>query len=148
MTTFILNFFQDHSLLIFFGSLLAIIIGNFFATTYRIPVIIIAILCLSLSVYLKGGQDERVKSDEKIAKINLDSEKLKVEIEKLNTERNKISKTAASRHDLNRRLIQENGKLKNINEYLNNQEINSCTIPPGLIRLHNESAKGKLKGAS
>lgn len=139
--SFIFSFFQSNALTILFLSILAIIVSNFFATTYRIAFMAIAILALCTSVYLKGGADEKASHDKKTAELQL-------KVEKLNKERTKITSKSAAEHDKNRRLILENGKLKDINEYLSTQEVAGCTIPDGFIRLHNESAGGKLDGIS
>lgn len=136
----ILSFFQDFSLAILFGSLVVIVIANFFATVYRVAIIALATLTLCASVYLKGGADEKIKYEKRISDQA-------AEIAKLNTKRSKVTTKSASNHDVNRRLVEENGRLKDINEYLTNQEINTCELPDNFIRLHDDSATGKLSGA-
>lgn len=134
---FILNIFQEFALSIFFGSILALILANFLATTYRVVIMAVAVLALCTSVYLKGGLDQKLILDKEIAE-------LKVKVAALDKERIKITAKAAASHDTNRRLILENGKLKDLNAYLTDKEVNMCVIPNGFIRLHNESATGKL----
>lgn len=138
---FVLSFFQDNSLTILLVSIVGIIISNFLPTLYRTSFLAICLVTLVSSVYLKGSQDEKNQwliKDAENQKIIAQDKKKRQEIT------NKYSK----QHALNRQLIEENLRLKDINEYLSKEEIDGCVIPPGFVRLHNESAEGNLSGAT
>lgn len=138
---FILSLFQDNSLTILLVSIVGIVISNFLPTIYRTSFLSICLIALATSVYLKGGQDENSRWVAKQAEYQK-------EIAELRTKRQEITSKYSKKHAENRELIQENLRLKDINEYLSKEDVDGCVIPPGFVRLHNESAEGKLSGAT
>lgn len=137
----ILNFFQDYALTFGLFALVALLLSNLFPVTYRFIIQIICLIVIVTAVYLKGSKDERVGWE-------LKEEKLKTQIATTDKERSQITARAAAMAAKNSRLVVENGTLRNINDYLSKQDIDGCVIPDGFVRLHNESAKGKLSGST
>lgn len=135
-------FLQDYALTIGVTSFLVMFLSSFiFSASIRATVQVVCMVLLVASVYLKGAKDERVEWERK----HLEDQ---AKIANINKQRSDISTKAAVEAAKNRELIIENATLRNINVYLSQQDIDGCVIPSGFVRLHNESAEGKLSNAS
>lgn len=140
--TFITNFLQNYALTIFFISVVGCIISTMLPiVTYRMPTLLICLFLAISSIYLKGGSDQRLKTEVKESK-----EQTKIaELEKAQSELTaKIAAAAAT----NRALVLENGRLRDVKQYIPDSEESACNIGPGFVRLHNESAQGKLSNTT
>jgi hypothetical protein len=136
--TWLLSLFQDYSLGILLISLIGCVASTLIPSVgYRTPALIVCLLVALSAIYLKGGNDERVKRD-------LIEEKAKTEVALLQKQQEEITAKYNAIAARNRELIKENGRLKNVNIYVSQEDDDKCVLPPGFIRLHNEAASGKL----
>lgn len=139
---FILSIFQNYALTIFFVSVVGCIISTILpVVSYRMPMMLICLFLALSSIYLKGGEDQRLRSE-----VKEKEEQAKVAV--LEKKQAELTSSIASISAANRALVLENGRLKNVNQYISQSEENACNIGPGFVRLHNESAEGKLSNAA
>lgn len=141
MLLWFLNLFREFSIAIFGVGVVVFIVISVIDVKYRIYIQLILVTFLIINAYMAGSNAETIKWEHKEAL-------LKVQIEKLNTDRITLTNKANLQAAKNKQLIQENNRIKDINVYLSHQDIASCLIPPGFIRLHNDSARNKVSGTA
>lgn len=152
MLTWILNFFQDFSLVLFVISIIILIGSNLIPIIYRLPTQLISVFLIIVCVFLYGGKQERVKwevklaeSEAKIVKIEqqrkLDVAEANIKIAKLDNERKDVTIKVNTQIAKNRELIKENSRLRNAEKYITKEENAACVIPNSFIRLHNDAAR-------
>ena len=137
----VLNFLYDFAVIISFVSVIVLILSNFIPVVYRLPAQIIAVIIIAVTLFLTGANQEKTKWEKAVAEEVARVQKLEKERTVLT---GKINTTLAR----NRALIKENGRLKDINGFISNEENNNCIIPPGFISLHNLSAENRVSGSS
>lgn len=136
--SFITNFLQNYSMVIMWSTILVMIVSNLiFPAAWRTVVLIVGMLIVIFSIYLKGSKDER-------AKWELDKTKLELAAKAKETERANINTQMAVLAAKNRELILKKGTIQNVETYITAADNSGCVVPTGFIRLHNDSAIGTV----
>lgn len=140
--SFITNFLQNYSMVIMWSTILVMIVSNLvFPAAWRTVILIVGMLLVIFSIYLKGAKDER-------ASWELKEAKLQAQIKEKETERANISTQMAVLAAKNRELILKKGTIQNVETYISSADNAGCTVPTGFIRLHNDSARGTVSNPS
>ena len=112
-----------------------IIATNLLPDKYRLIVQNLAIALLAVFAYYQGTSQERtawVIKNNKVIQENLEKE----------SKAKDISLKYESLILQHEALIKQKGKVKYVTKYISKEDDNKCAIPPGFIRLHNDSVKG------
>jgi hypothetical protein len=117
-------------------TILTMVVSNvIFPVAWRTIVLIIGMLIVVFSIYLKGGKDERLTWE-------LEKSQMETKIKARETERAKISTELAVLAAKNRELILKKGTIQNVETYISSSDNAGCVVPSGFVRLHNDSARG------
>ena len=108
---------------------------------YLLYIKIVVIISLIIGSYFKGVHDER-------ASWQLKEKDIQVKTAIVKEKRATVTAKSAAKSAQNRKKIQDQTRLDNINAYLSKKDVDSCVIPDGFIRLHNESAEGRVSNTA
>lgn len=111
-----------------------------FVSEYLFYIKLVAIALLVVGAYFKGVNDER-------SVWLLKEEKTKVATIEKKEKRTEVTAKSAAKSSINRKKVEQQSRLEDINVYLSKKDVASCTIPDGFVRLHNESAEGRVSNA-
>lgn len=122
----------------FYGAIVCgiiIIATNLLPDKYRLIVQNLAIAGLVVFAFYQGMSEERTKWEIRNAKIVEENARIKEESKDITLKYETLTLT----HEA---LITQKGKVKYVTKYITKEDDNKCVIPPGFIRLHNDSVKG------
>ena len=118
-----------------FGTIAGLIISILpAAAKYKLPVLLIGILLLTIGVYLEGGLSNEEKWKKKITEMERTIADLKVKSDKVNVE---IVTEVVTKN----KVIKEKGE--SVIKYIDREVVkydSSCTIPAAVITAHNAAA--------